>query len=287
MDKNNIEIGDRVKVVRKATNSDCSWGLDMDTYIGKEGVVTSFYCNSNKNGVYIDSCNYGIPIESLEPVFKVGDKVEIIKGDAKWDDGGENIATSILLSSIGKTGIVKTIINRGVQVVTNDTTLFYPTSWLKLARNNNSSTNTPERLEVLIPDGYVYEKHDDSKVTCKLKQKSLVHYIDMYCKSFSSGLMLQDDVLFRGITTLTYHSSVDEFIRRITKGQAIDILQLIANDYNGDWKYKGGTYYHIILCNTVYYWNTSTSNIQGKPMFKDNTFDFTPHTYLLDKIYKQ
>jgi hypothetical protein len=57
-----FKVGDRVKIARKFTTSDCYWVSAMDSYVGNEFDV----CNIDGVYVHFEGMLFSFPIESLE-----------------------------------------------------------------------------------------------------------------------------------------------------------------------------------------------------------------------------
>jgi transcription antitermination factor NusG len=103
--ENNIEVGDKVKIIRRASDYEEGWNNiwtgEMLEYIGKE--VTVYDLGGCSRGIKIEEKNFCFPYFVLEPVkkqkevkksaevktnFKVGDKVQILSDNLynRYDD---------------------------------------------------------------------------------------------------------------------------------------------------------------------------------------------------------
>ena len=97
-----INIGDTVRVVRKAKSGEMGWTAtwveDMDERVGKQGVVGNIYNSEDTLGIAI--LHYNFPffaLEKVEPVKPVTarDKVMSLLADSDLGCGKENIIEAV------------------------------------------------------------------------------------------------------------------------------------------------------------------------------------------------
>lgn len=115
--ENNLKVGDKVRILRTAEDMEDGWGtvwsIFMNETIGEIGTVIDI---STYNGIRVGSWNYPYFVlekvedkpEEAKPVFKVGDRVRIVKEWVDFVDGCE--------PTVGETGRVEYIDGDGAKV---------------------------------------------------------------------------------------------------------------------------------------------------------------------------
>jgi hypothetical protein len=144
--------------------------------------------------------------------------------------------------------------------------------------------------KIQIPDNFEIDKIEGNSIILKEKTKkikSLLEYCNQYVDLYNNKLYAIKNIWYNVLDR-----EIDKFLSDISKGQAIDILQLIANDYNGDWKAdwsdRSNIKYFIYFDTDwkLYRCNSSNLWITANVFFKNDDFDFKPYIKLLDNIYK-